>query len=233
MKIDNESLSYIKNVVDTAQMIGIDGVVIEPGKVRAMHEDKTVVMFQDENVPEMPFTAVGLNRLSVFAARLDVAKTMDKFAIDVKTNDNSEFARSFTMTGKGFKVDYRCANPKTIIAPQKINDEMIYKIELTPEAVYLLQRGQTAMGADVVSLICNSDGVTFELQDVNSDKFSHTFTDEVEKMDGADDSFTYKYPIKVLLPLFKENAENVFEIGKKGMLRITVNNITLFILPQV
>ncbi len=234
MKLDQEILTYIKNVVETGQLVGIDNIIIEPGKVRAINDDKSVVLFQEEDVPDMPFTAVGLNRIGIFLSRLEVARTQDNFAVDVKTDDNDEFARGFTMTGKGFKVDYRCANPRSIemVAPKKVNDEMIYKITLTPQAVYMLQKGQSAMGSDVVTLISNSDGVTFEFVDINSDKFSHTFTKNVVVSEDADESFSYHYPIKILLALFKHDAEGTFQIGRKGMLNIVVNNLNIFVLPQ-
>ena len=232
MKLDSETLTYIRNVVETGQMVGIDNVIIESGNVRAINDEKSVVLFQEENVPEMNFN-VGLNRIGVFLSRLEVARTQDNFAVDVKTDDDGVFARSITMTAKGFKVDYRCANPKTIAAPKKINDEMVIRIELTPQAVYMLQKGQTAMGADVVSLISNDNGVTFEFVDVNSDKFSYTFTERIAFDAGANATFTYKYPIKILLPLFKHNAESTFQIGRKGMLNIVVNNLNIFVLPQV
>jgi histidyl-tRNA synthetase len=228
MKLDTESLNYITNVVETAQLVGIDNIVIEPGTVRALNDEKSVVLFQDENVPDIGFS-VGLNRVNVFLNRLEVAKTQDNFAVNVTTDDEGEFARSFTMTAKGFKVDYRCANPKTIKAPKRVNDEMVYKISLTPQAVFMLQKGQTAMGADIVSLICKDGEATFEYVDVNNDKFSHTFADNVT---GTDD-FTHNYPIKILLPLFKHKAEAEFQIGRKGMLCITVNTLTLFVLPQL
>ena len=233
MKLDADALGYIKNVVETGQIVGIDNVVIEPGKVRAMNDDKTVVLFQEENVPDIGFS-VGLNRIGTFLNRLDVARTQDSFAVNVITDDCDEFARSFTMTAKGFRVNYRCANPKTVAAPKKVNDEMIYSIQLTGQAVYMLQKGQSAMGADVVSLICNDEGVTFQFEDVNSDKFAHTFTEEVKQLgDGAETSFTYKYPIKVLLALFKKEPEAVFKIGRKGMLNVVVNTLNIFVLPQV
>ena len=232
MKLDSETLTYIKNVVETGQMVGIDNVIIESGNVRAINDEKSVVLFQEENVPEMNFN-VGLNRIGVFLSRLEVARTQDNFTVNVKTDDDGVFARSITMTATGFKVDYRCANPKTIAAPKKINDEMIYRIELTPQAVYMLQKGQTAMGADVVSLISNNEGVTFEFVDVNSDKFTHTFTERIAMNAGANNTFTYKYPIKILLPLFKHDAESTFQIGRKGMLNIVVNNLNIFVLPQV
>jgi len=137
MKIDNDTLTYIRNVVETGQMVGIDEVIIETGKVRAINDEKSVVLFQEENVPEMQFN-VGLNRINVFLSRLEVARTQENFAVNVLTDDNDEFARSFTMTGKGFKVDYRCANPKTIRAPKAIADELVREIQLTPQAVYML-----------------------------------------------------------------------------------------------
>lgn len=227
MKIDTSILTYIRNVVETGQMIGIDDVIIETGKVRGINEEKSVVLFQEENVPDMGFN-VGLNRISVFLSRLEIARTQENFAVNIKTDDNDEFARSFTMTGKGFKVDYRCANPKTIKAPKAIVDEMLHEIQLTPQAVYMLQKGQSAMGSDMVSLICNEEGITFQFVDANDDKFTHQFTSE-----GSSDTFTYKYPIKILLPLFKHNAESTFKIGKKGMLNIVVNNLNIFVLPQV
>lgn len=229
MKIDQDSLSYIQNVVETAQLVGIDNVIIEPGKVRAINDDKSVVLFQETDVPDMLFNSVGLNRIGVFLNRLSVARTQDNFTVDVKTDDNNDFARSITMSAKGFKVDYRCANPKTVAAPKKINDEFVCSIDLTPQAVYMLQKGQSAMTADTVSLISNADGVTFEFVDINSDKFSHTFTESV----SSDDPFIYKYPIKILLPLFKYDSEGSFKIGRKGMLNIVVNNLNIFVLPQV
>lgn len=233
MKLDSDSLSYIKNVVETGQMIGIGDIIIESGKsVRAINDDKTVVIFQQENVPEIGFD-IGLNRIGVFLTRLQVAQTQDNFAIDVQMDDNSEFARKIAMTGKGFKVEYRCANPKAIGAPSKVNDDMVCQIQLTPQAVYMLQKGQAAMGTDVVTLISDEKGVTFEFTDVNSDKFSHTFTDAIIVDSDTDKTFKQKYPIKVLLPLFKHNTENTFQIGKKGMLNIIVNTLNIFVIPQV
>ena len=102
MKLDTDSLNYVKNVVETGQMIGIDNVIIETDRVRAINDEKSVVMFQEENVPDLGFN-VGLNRIGVFLNRLEVARTQENFSVAVKTDDNQEFARSFTMTGKGFK----------------------------------------------------------------------------------------------------------------------------------
>jgi len=234
MKVDVDTIAYIQKVVKTAQMVGIDNVIIEPELTRAIDDDKTVVLFQNENVPDMPFGSIGLNRIGVFMSRLDIAKTQDGFSIESDSPEGSEFVRSLTMKAKGVKIDYRCANPSTIQAPRQINDVLKHRVPLNAEAVVLLQKGQSAMSADIVTIVSNKSGVSFEIVDINNDIFSHTFTTEVENLtDDTDINFAHRYPIKTLLPLFKQNADGFFEVGQKGILSISVQGLNLFVLPQV
>jgi len=234
MKISTDEIAYIQKVVRAAQMVDIDNIIIEPNLVRAIDDDKTVVLFQDENVPDMSFGSIGLNRISVFTSRLDIAKTQEDFTIEAETPDGSEYARSLTMKAKGVKIDYRCANPSTIQAPRQINDTLKYRVPLNAEAVVMLQKGQSAMNAGIVTIISNKKGVSFELVDINSDIFSYTFTNKVENLtDDSDTNFAHRYPIKTLLPLFKQNSEGTFTIGQKGILSISVQGLNLFVLPQV
>jgi hypothetical protein len=234
MKLDTDEISYIQKVVRTAQMVNIDNIIIEPDKVRAIDDDKTVVLYEDENVPDMGFGSIGLNRISVFTSRLDIAKTQENFTIDAENPDEGEYARSLTMKAKGVKIDYRCANPATIQAPRQVNDTLKYRVQLNAEAVVMLQKGQAAMSAETVTIVSNSKGVTFEIVDINNDTFSYTFTDDVEALDDGDDTnFAHRYPIKILIPLFKHNYEGTFSIGQKGILNIAVDGLNLFVLPQV
>lgn len=234
MKLDVNTIAYIQKVVKTAQLVGIDNVIIEPNLTRAIDDDKTVVLFQDENVPDMPFGSIGLNRISVFMSRLDIAKTQEGFTIESDSPEGSEFVRSLTMKAKGVKIDYRCANPTTIQAPRQVNDTLKYRIPLNAEGIVLLQKGQTAMSADTVTIVSNNSGVAFEIVDINSDIFSHTFTTKVETLtDDTNINFAHRYPIKTLLPLFKQNVDGYFEVGQKGILSISVQGLTLFVLPQV
>lgn len=233
MKLQAEHIAFIQNVVKTASLVNIDNIIIEPNMVRALDENRTVVLYQTEGVPEMPFGSIGLNRISVFTARYDVAKTQDNFSIVAVVDDDSKFARQLVMSGKGVRIDYRCANPTTIQAPRQINDEMGYRVRLNAEAVLLLQKGQAAMGAETVTIISN-DGVSFELIDVNSDKFKHTFAVDAESLsDDGNTKFAHQYPVKTLLALFKQNPEGCFEVGYKGILSFPVNGLSVFVLPQV
>lgn len=234
MKLDTDSIAYIQKVVKTAQMVNIDNVIIEPNLVRAIDDNKTVVLFQNKDVPDMNFGAIGLNRIDVFMSRLEVAKTQDDFTMEAIIDNGSEYVRLLTMKGKGLKVDYRCANPTTIQAPRQINDTLKYQVDINAEAVVLLQKGQAAMSAETVTIISNKEGVSFQLVDINGDCFDHKFGEAVKTLtDDTSINFAHRYPVKTLLPLFKYNPDGNFKIGQKGILSISVNGLTVFVLPQV
>jgi len=238
MKLDKITVQYILNVVETARLVGIDSVIIEPNTVRAIDDDHTVVLFQDKDVPEMPFGSIGLNRLSIFTARYDIAKVQEGLTIEADVDDGSAFARSITMKAKGMKIDYRAANPLAIKAPKQVHDTIKYRVALNPDAVLYLQKATTAFKeAEMVSLISNTKEmnieVSFELCDVNNDVFKYTFAKTVEILKDGDGKFAYRYPVKTLLQLFKHNSEGQLEIGAKGILSFTLNNLKVFVLPQV
>jgi hypothetical protein len=233
MKLDKNIISYIQTVVETSRLIGIDSVIIEPNFVRAWDDAKTVVLFQDKDVPDMPFGSIGLNRLNIFTARYDIAKIQDNFTIEAEVDDGNSFARSLIMKAKGMKIDYRAANPLAIKAPKQIHDAAKYRIQLTPEAVLYLQKAQSAFKeAERVSFISDGKQVSLELCDVNNDVFKYIFAENVECLTGGDGKFAFRYSIKSLLPLLKHNSQGHFTIGAKGIMVFPLNNLTVHVLPQ-
>jgi len=234
MKLENNLITFIENVVKTGLSVNIDNVIIEKDMVRAIDDNRTVVIFQNTNVPELPFGSVGLTRVPVFLSRLEIAKTQEKFTVEAIIDEDDNYVRSVIMKSKGTKIDYRCANPTNIQAPRQINDNLVYRVQLNVEAVSLLQRGQSAMGSDTASIIGNEDGVSFELTDVNGDVFKHYISSDVQLLDNnADETFSHRYLLKTLLALFKQNPDGSFDIGEKGILNINVNGLDLYVLPQV
>lgn len=244
MKLDQKALTYIQNVVETAALVKIDAVSIEPNKLRGIDDERTVVMFQTHDVPEFEFNSIALNRLDIFMSRYEIAKVCDNVEIEVvmapkadggKT-DSSDFVRALIMKGKGTKLDYRCANPITIQAPKTLNDTPKYKIKMTPEAVLLMTKGVPAMKADDVELFADKDGVSFRLEDINKDAFTYKFTNQIDPADEDDDGsppkFSHRYPLKHLLTLFKKDPDGFFFLTKKGMIKIVINNLDLYIPPR-
>lgn len=233
MNLTTEIINYINNVVNTAQLIGIDNIIIEPNLVRAIDEARTVVILQTENVPDMPFGSIGLNRINVFQSRYNIVKDQKDFTIQAVVDDSNDFARALVMKSKNTKIDYRCANPTTIIAPKQINDEALNRVQVDNDVVTMLQKGQAAMGADTITIISNN-GVSFEMIDANNDVFKHTFADDAESLvGGVDTSFVHRYPAKTLLSLFKRNPTTTFDVGQSGTLSLNINGLNVTILPQV
>lgn len=228
MELQEEELGFIQSVVDVAQLVDIDMLVIEPERVRGIDEHKTVVIFEDDNIPSFEFGSIGMSRTDVLVSRLDIVKPLDNFRVEAEIDDERQFVRSLVMKAKGTKIDYRCVNPAHIQAPRIINDEMITDIPLTGEAVLMLQKGTAAMGnADYVKIISDKRGITFELEDITADVFDYTFHE------AADHHFSHKYPVKTLLALFKRKPGGEFTIGQKGMLRFVVDGISVYVLPRV
>jgi hypothetical protein len=237
MIIDPTSLAYIQNVIKTANLVKIDNIIIEPGKVRAIDTDHTVVLFHDKNVPIMPFGSIGINRINVFSSRVEIAQSVENFSVEAVMDSGTSkepFVRALIMKGKGIKVDYRCANPQTIQAPKAVHDPAIYRIKMTKEAIDLMQKGQSAMTTDEVSFVGNSEGVSFEMSDINSDTLAYHFADSIDNVSGKDipPTFAHKYPIKTLHSLFKANSDGHFEMTTKGMLKIVVNNLDIYVLAR-
>lgn len=236
MKLDKENITFIHNVVKTAKIVDIEKIIIEPGRIRGADENCSVVLHHEQNVPDMSFGSIGLNRLDTFLSRYEIARTQDNFSIDVDVADDHQFVRSLTFKGKGTKIDYRCANPTTMNrVPKNIKDSMFVQVPLNGEAIRLLQKGHGAMdNPDVVTLLCKNDQVSFEMVDVNNDTFKHNISKEVTLLDGDDSSFAYRYPVKTLLALFRSNPTGYFEIGQsKGILKFPVSDLTVYVLPQV
>lgn len=235
MKLDTPTLAYIENVVETASLVHIDDIIIETDRVRGIDQDRSVVMLQNFNVPELPFKAIGFNRLDIFTSRYQIAKICDNLEVEATQDDKNEFVRSLTMKGKGAKIDYRCPNPAALQSiPKNFNDPVKYKIKMTPEAVLLITRGVSAMKADEIEFVGNKDGVSFKMEDINKDAFVYKFSDDLQpEGDGTITNFAYRYPIKNLLVLFKQRPDQYFSITSRGVVKITVNNLDLYIPPRV
>jgi len=226
MKLDSDTLSFIQTVVHTAGLVDIESIIIDEESVRGLADNNTVVLLE-KDIPSLSVGAIGINRTDVFQQRLDVVSELEKFAVDAVVD--GEFVRSLTMKAKGTKVDYRCANPTTIRAPRVINDQMSATVQLNPDAVKMLQKGVAAMGAEVVELRSDKNGISFALIDTNQDTFEYSFAGA----EGNVGEFAHKYPTKTLLALFKHDPENTFEVGAKGTLLVKINGLGVYVLPKV
>lgn len=237
MKLDTTTTQFIYNAVKTAQLIDIDGIIIESGSVRALNEKKTIAIIQSTGVPVFSFGMMAINRIPTFLARYDLVKTQDGFEVSVNSytdpKTDETYVKSFTFQAKKMKMEYRCASPSMLsLAPRKINDKLSFQIELNAEAVMLLQKAMNAYNADMITIESNDEGVSFMLHDVSNDTYKHTFAGK-PKCIGTNNNmkFAHQYMAKNILTLFKYNPEGTILIGNKGILNVDVNGLGVYVIP--
>lgn len=248
MKLSSDTLSFIQRVVNTADLVKIESIIIEPNLVRAIDDNHTVFILQTKDVPDMEFGSIGLNRTNVFTSRFELGKTLADFVVEATVegkDPSSMFTRALTMTAKGIKVDYRCANPSLIKAPKQLHDTLVYQVQIDPEVVLMMQKGQAAMSSDEITFVGTGElhhqgagvpsGVFFEMSDINADKMSYQFANGATRLDDEDDqpvNFNHAYALKTLLPLFKVNPTGRFSLTTQGILKIVINGLDVYVMPR-
>lgn len=234
-KTTKQLVDLIANTIETAQLAGIESLIIEPKMIRGINEQKSAVLIETSNVISTLPAPTALTRLSAFMSRYTVAKTQDDLTIDLDIDTANQFVRSFTFNSSKLKVEYRCANPNQISAPKQVNDPSIYQVEMPAEAVVFLQKGQSAMGAENVLFAYDDTQVFFEMTDIGGDPFRYVFATDVQPMKkgGTIKPFAFKYPYKIIHTLLKHNVNPYIEFGQKGVLSIVANGLTFYILPAV
>jgi len=232
--VTKETIDYIIDVAKLAKSLGIEGVIIEPDTVRALDDASTVCLLQTENVPSLEFTAIGLSKLDVLLARFDIAQMMGAPTISYTLTKSGNV--SLTMKAKRTTVEYRGADPAQFRFPRKINDNMTQRVAFSLELEQILRKGQTAMGADLVTIMYKGGDspVTLEMLDVNNDKLNFDIADKVEVLDGQATPFAHKYPVKLLTTIIKLCQQSYFDVGQmRGFLKFPTDKVTTYLLPQV
>ena len=235
MKLTTEEIQFIENTAKTAMLFNVDNLIIDGEGVKGLDDGRTVYLRQSAaNVPKLSFESICITRIPLFLSRLDIAKKQENFHVDATVHSDDGWVQCLTFKGKGTKIEYRGSNPIKTKIPKGLNDDRSAQVRLNGEVVLLMQKGQAAMGAELVNII-NNDEVTFEFMDVNKDVFSYTFPNSAESLTTDSDApkFAHKYPIKLVLALFKQEPDGFFSVGGRiGTLSVNVEGIDVYIIPQ-
>lgn len=235
----NNWIDIIINVVKAAQSVGIDNIIIEPESIRAIDDSKTVVLFQDKNVPTLSIGRLGMGRIHLFMNRYNIVMGGEnpRFkAITDKHGQDVGYVTSIIMENDNTVVEYRCQNPDTIQAPKKINDTSKFRMSLPRKSAKLIKSAQGAMGSELITFTSDGNGVFYTILDINGDEFKHRFSDSAMNLNDSDSAahFSHKYPVKVITAALAGNEEAyVFDIGEKGIITTEINRLNVLILPQV
>lgn len=234
MILTNPEVQTIYNTVLLCDKLGIDSLIIEPNRVRAIDEAKNLVIIQSTGIQPMSFQNIGFNRIPTFIDRYTIVSALPNFSIEVTTKETNgtTWAQSLLLKGKGTKIEYRCANPLTIQAPKELNDLIITKSKMSSDTLAALQRGQTAMRASVFTLRADDKGLFVVINDTTRDTMELQIDRPLFDSNGTLVTFTHKYPGKPFLLPFKLNTSGMFDITSRGLLISLINNLAVYTIPE-
>lgn len=237
MNIDN-NISYIKRVVTLAKGLGIDDIIFEEGRIRAMDIAQSVIILHDNQVPEFPFTALGISRANLFLSRLALIEDKERATVEFTASDDGN-VKLLTMKAKGGKAEFRTPNVGTLRAPKRINDNMTYRFVFDLDAMNVLTKASAAMPQNkedaVITFIGNEHGIEINITDKSNEVFSWVITEGFDTLvDDAPISFANRYPLAETLALFKRIGDEVtVQIGApNGIMKTNVNGFDVYVLPK-
>lgn len=233
MNIDKKIGEHLYDIAKIANLVNVQAVIIEKNCIRGIDESNSVIVFQDKELPELPFEAIGITRVKTFMTRYELVHSKETFSMEATLNDD-DIIQQLNMKSKGVKIDFRCGDPNKIKAPRKILDTPKFKFNLNSEFVNLLQKGQQAIPEAVNFSLKHKDDDGFcEIVDTNNDVFKFELPITIFAVDDDDINFTHKYPLKLILPLFKQDNNAEITIGANGIMGIKIGIVTIYVLPQV
>lgn len=241
MKLQADVIAELDNLLSTLNMAGIDKVIIEPGKIRAIDDRKVVGMITDKKVPDLGGKVLAISRVKALKTRFDLAKAQGDMKIEATAaSSGSDIAMLEVAAGRS-KSQFRCASSDAVKGkvPKTFNDVTAYELPLSVKQVPLIAQAVSAMAADVMTF-ASKDGstVSVELVDSNKDVFTIDLEKPVTAINGKAGSFVFKYTASVLLSLLREatksatNDEVKLTIGAQGIMFVEISGYSLFNLPQ-
>lgn len=234
MNLTDQVVDFIKNATKTARTIGIESIAIEKNIIRAMDENKTVVIC-DNNVPDLPFAGIGIGRVGIFDSRISLIENQQNVIVETIIDPDTKQVIQIIFNTKNIKIEYRCADVSKIKAPKQIKDTMDSVFMIPKNIVEILVKAQAAMGDDKVTFISNEKGMSFEIVDCSSnDVFSYIFAEQARSLhEDKSNEFVFRYPIKTLIQLLKQEFDQTVEVSVKGILKFNVNNLNTYVIPSI
>lgn len=242
IKIKAEILDYIRTVLKTCSICGVESVAISSEAIRGVAQDhlKGIYLLDNVNIPDsLPFTGMGIGRVKALVARLSVLddlNTVMEINIDEKDNGDYIVGKMF-LKDKKTKVEFSCCEPSRIKSPKSFKKEIVYTFSMTPDTLKLMSKSIVAIESNKISFE-SKDGETikFITSDTAGDKLEHMVATDLSVEDGVDQTFKFMYEIKYILPLMKAAADNDgiinIRMADNGIIKMSVNGFDVLILPE-
>lgn len=240
MKLQAATISTLDLLLTTLNTIGIEKAIIEPGKIRALDEKKTVGTITDQSVPDLGGRTLGVNRIKALKDRITLAKAQGDVAITATYAASGTDISSLEISAGRSKSQFRCAASEAVKVPKTFNDAPAYEVLLSMKQIPLIAQAAATMSADDITLASkNGTDMTIELIDGSKDVYTFEGEKPVTPIVAGTKatSFSFKYTAKALLALLRESSKTSTDdvkllIGAQGILLVDVAGYRFFTLPQ-
>lgn len=241
MKLSNDTIAKLNHIVSAADMIGINGIIIDKESIRGQSEDNSIIVVEKDYLPTMDFDAIGISRVKVLQSRLAlISKNNDKpFSIEAKIKEKDSGERtvlSLSIKDNKTTVEFKCMDPAYIKAPKNLKSPIQYSFNITADSVDFMSRSNSAMSHKNIAFECRDNTVTFKLTDVEGDALTHVVATDVTIIDENDSKeffFKFNKNIISLLKLALKEADTVkINLTKRGILNIKISNINVYLVQD-
>jgi hypothetical protein len=237
MKLTSQVIAAIDGLFNTLNTIGINKVVVEKDRIRAIDDKSVVGIITEDNVPDLDGKALTTNRVKNLVDRIKLAKAQGDVAITCTTGSTVDLVMLEIAAGR-FKTQFRCAASDAIKIPKRLADKPAYEVTLPITMIPSIVQADASMGTDTIT-IASKDGkkVSVELVDATKDVCSFDLETDAVALDKTG-SFCHRYNSKALISLMREAMKTSGDtlkltIGGQGILFIHVNNWEFFTMPQI
>jgi hypothetical protein len=240
IKLSNESIKKIEELINICIPLHIDMVLIEDGKISGINDEKSCILLSQNGISDFQDNKICLSRLGILNARLNLLKNGKDFSIIAKENDKKEISQ-LELSNISSKIQFRCMSPNLMKAPKGINDPANWLLQITKEELENITGAVRVMGAKKVIVNNRSNECTIECYDVNNDVFSLKLENRPiwinEQNDQTSNIFVHYYDANIFIPLLKLsiNNDNIIDIiiGELGTISTIAGEHTCTIIPQV
>lgn len=226
MILDEETITIIKNALLVSKQFEISVMKIDDNGIRGTDKDGKVAL-----LAKLDLTiggTIGINRIEFLLNRLTI---LDNPTVEVKFDANG-ISESISLYNKKAVIEYRTAKADRLKVPSVPKDGDLYQISITDDLKNTLTKGKSAMKSDVITLLCNDNRLSYKIADETNDTLLYAAENVVNMSDDDEPAnFVNVYSIKALLYAFN-SCDEVVGIDKKGILRFTINNLNIYLLPK-
>ena len=240
IKLSEETKDIITFAVKYCNLVKIDSLLIDKSGIRAKQDLTAVYLIEPGDFKFLEFDTLYITRISSLAPRINMFESTKRnyeLYVDLKDLENEDtIVKSLILKSKDTEINFGCSMmPQKSRLPKKVKDPIYFELSSSKSSLDILGKGVSAMGAETIKLFSENGTVMGKVKDIESDALIHKFSESYECL-TEETEFNFDYDFKIILPLLKEAAKDketfTIELTRRGIMRLSINDLSMYIFPE-